>query len=404
MVDGRSELLASQRARNIKPFYVMEAVRAAMDKEAGGERVLHLEVGEPSTSAPTGVLSAASAALDPTGSNGAVLGYTMPGGMPSLRNRIVEWYDRRYGLAVDPSQILVTPGASGSCIVAFLGLWDHGDRVAVIEPGYPCYRNDLAALGIETVAVEVDATTDFRPTAEQLDAALPLDGLVLASPSNPTGTVLDDATLGEIMAWAAANDVSVAVDEIYHGLTYEAPATSALGPARAAGADVVILNSFSKYWSMTGWRLGWLVVPESMVTPMTNVMANLLISAPTLSQIGGVAAFDCIEECDANVERYRRNRSVLLDGLPAAGIDRFAPPDGAFYIWADVGHLVGSSAIPDSMALCRAWLDDLNLAATPGVDFDPRRGGTSVRLSYAGSEADMPDAVDRLGTWIAARP
>ncbi len=380
-------MAVSERGQ-VAAFGVMEVMRAAEEREAAGHEVLHLEVGQPATSAPGGALRAAEAAL-----RSDRLGYTTALGITPLRNRISQWYADEYRLDVPADRVVVTTGASGSCVLAFLALWNPGDRVGVLEPGYPCYRNDLRTFGIEPVAIAVGSGSNFRPTIAQLEAALPLDGLVIASPSNPTGTVLYHDDLAAVLSWADRNGVSVVADEIYHGCTYDRPAPSALGLA-PSGGDVVVMNSFSKYFSMTGWRLGWIVAPEALVTPLERLSQNLTIAPPTLSQIAGLAAFDCKDQLEANVEQYRTNRQILLEGLPTAGIDRLAPPDGAFYVWADVSHLT-----EDSRALCARWLDELGIAVTPGIDFDPQRGHHFVRFSYARSADDMQRAMERLAGW-----
>ncbi len=372
---------------DVPPFYVMEVMRAAEAREQAGHRVLHLEVGQPSTPAPAGVRAAAHAALDADR-----LGYTGAAGTPALRDRIARWYDERYGLDVPRERIVVTTGASGSCVLAFLAAFDPGQRVGVIAPGYPCYRNDLLAFGIDVVEIEVGPETDFRPTVELLQAAGRLDGLVIASPSNPTGTVLSDHHLAELCRWAQTEDVRILADEIYHGITFDGAAPSILSHSN----DVIVLNSFSKYFSMTGWRLGWVVAPKPMAEAVERLAQSLTVAPPTLSQLAGVAAFDCVAELEDNVERYRTNRQILLDGLPAAGIDRLAPADGAFYVWADTGHLGD-----DSQDLCRRWLDELGIAATPGIDFDTGRGNRFVRFSYAGAPDDLAEAMDLLGRHLA---
>lgn len=371
----------------------MEVMRAAAEREAAGLEVLHLEVGQPSTPAPAPVRTAAQAALDVD-----VLGYTSALGLPELRARIGRHYSERHGVEVSPHRVVVTTGASGSCVLAFLAMFRPGDRVAVLEPGYPCYRNDLLAFGVEPVPVPVGPDTGFRPTVALLDAVLPLDGLVLASPSNPTGTVIPGDEMQVLVDWAAANDVEVIVDEIYHGVTYGDPPQTAL--AADGGDAITVFNSFSKYWSMTGWRLGWIVAPEDIVAPLERLAQNLTISAPTLSQLAGVHAFDAADECEVNRARYERNRAILLEGLPAAGLGTMAPPDGAFYIWSDVSSLL-TAELSDSQALCSHWLDTLGIAATPGIDFDPPRGDRFVRLSYAGDEATMHEAVRRLREWTS---
>lgn len=373
---------------DVPPFYVMEVMRAADQRQAAGREVLHLEVGQPSTPAPAGAREAAARALTED-----VLGYTGAAGMASLRQRISAWYDERYGLDVPVERIVVTTGASGSCVLGFLALFEAGHRVAVLEPGYPCYRNDLLAFGIDVVPLAVGHDTGFRPTVHQLDALGPIEGLVVASPSNPTGTVLPDEVLADIVGWASANGVRLVVDEIYHGISYDVPTPSALGYSD----DLVVINSFSKYFSMTGWRLGWIVAPPTIAVAVERLAQSLTIAAPTLSQVAALAAFDCTAELEANVERYRRNRAIVLDGLAAAGLDRMAPADGAFYAWVDVSELG-----VDSQELCARWLDELGIAATPGIDFDPRRGGDFVRLSYAGSAEDVTEAMARLERWTAS--
>ncbi len=368
----------------IPPFYVMEVMRAAAAREAAGHRVLHLEVGQPSTSAPSGVLAAAHEALD-----NDRLGYTGAAGIDELRGRLSAWYQQRYGIEVGPERIVITTGASGSCVLGFLAAFEHGARVAVLEPGYPCYRNDLLAFGAEVVAVPLPEP-DFRPRIEDLEAAGPLDGLVVASPSNPTGTVLDESGMKQILDWAKETGVQVVADEIYHGITYGGQAQTAL----ALDPDVIVFNSFSKYFSMTGWRLGWVVAPEPLAVAIERLAQSLTIAPPTISQRAALAAFDCIEELEGNVERYTENRAILLEGLPHAGLDQLAPADGAFYVWADVSRYgLGSQE------LCRRWLDELSIAATPGVDFDQVRGDRFVRFSYAGAAADLTEAMSRLGGW-----
>ncbi len=379
------EVSYSQRGQ-IPPFHVMETMNAAAAHEAAGHRVLHLEVGQPSTAAPSSALVAARNALA-----GDVLGYTGALGLPALRQRISGWYAERYGLQLDPARIAVTTGASGSCVLAFLALWDPGQRVGVIEPGYPCYRNDLRAFGVDPVPVPVDASTGFRPTVEHLEAAGPLDGLILASPSNPTGVVLDQEHLDPILQWARDQSIHVVVDEIYHGLTYGADPPSAL----ALDPSVVVINSFSKFFSMTGWRLGWIVAPESLMPAIERLAQNLTIAAPTLSQIAGVAAFDGVAECEANIDRYRRNRDSMVESLALAGLSEIAPAEGAFYIWVAI-----TSTGFTASELCTRWLTELDLAVTPGIDFDPVRGEGFVRLSFAGSEADIDEAGRRIVNWM----
>ena len=375
---------------NIEPFRVMDVMTAAAAREAEGHRVLHLEVGQPSTPAPRGVLAAARRALRDDN-----LGYTSALGIPELRERIAGWYRQRYGVRVLPGQVVVTTGASGSCVLAFHALWDTGARVGVFEPGYPAYRNDLQAFGCHPIPIPLSAETGFRPTTALLDAAGPLDGLVVASPSNPTGTVMNHSDLASVLGWAKRRDVPVVMDEIYHGISYDGKSAPT---ALAHSDEVVVFNSFSKYFSMTGWRLGWIVAPEGLVPALERLAQNLTISAPTLSQLAGLAAFDCVEECEANVARYAKNRFALKDALTTAGITKVAPADGAFYLWADITDLGLEAGV-----LTETWLNEISVAATPGFDFDPARGKNFVRLSYAGSEADVIEAGFRLVSWCRGR-
>ncbi|MDJ0924214.1 MAG: pyridoxal phosphate-dependent aminotransferase [Acidimicrobiia bacterium] len=371
----------------VPPFYVMEVMKAAADRERASGDVLHLEVGQPSTPAPAKVLEAARAAL---GSDR--LGYTDAIGIPELRERIALHYAETYGVAVSPGHVIVTMGASGGFVLAFLAAFDVGDRVAVTRPGYPCYRNTLEAFGVEAVPVPVGPETRFVPTSRLLADAGPLDGLILASPANPTGTALTTDELADIATYCRSNDIRLIADEIYHGIEYgvQVPTAVSIDP------DAVVLQSFSKYFSMTGWRLGWMVAPDDLVRPLERLAQNLFISPPTLSQLAAIAAFDATDELDGNVARYAENRRVLIDGLGAVGLDHFASPDGAFYFYIDVSHLTD-----DSQELCRIWLDELGVACTPGIDFDPELGHRYVRLSYSESMADIAAATERIAEWVS---
>ncbi len=372
---------------SIAPFYVMEVMKAAAERERAEGDVLHLEVGQPSTPAPTAVLAAARAAL-----NSDRLGYTDATGVPELKERIAIHYEERYGLEIPSERVVVTVGASGGFVLAFLAAFDVGDRVAVTQPGYPCYRNTLEAFGVEVVSIPVGPETRFVPTSRLLEVAGPLDGLMLASPANPTGTALTSAEMADIATYCRSNGIRLMVDEIYHGIEYggQIPTALSLEP------DAVILQSFSKYFSMTGWRLGWVVAPADLVRPMERLAQNLFISPPTLSQLAAVAAFDATDELDHNVARYAENRRVLIDGLGSVGLDHFASPDGAFYFYIDVSHLTD-----DSQALCSTWLDELGVACTPGIDFDPLQGHRYVRLSYSESTQDIKAATERIAGWVS---
>ena len=317
-------------------------------------------------------------------------GYTLALGIEPLRQRIAEHYRKSYGLSVRPNNVVVTTGSSGAFLLAFLAAFEAGDRVGLASPGYPAYRNILAALGVEPVLLAVGPESRFQPTLEVVRrSGQKLDGLIVASPSNPTGSMLSAAEMAALADWCKAEGVRLVSDEIYHGLTYHGPAATA-----ADRSDVIVVNSFSKYFSMTGWRLGWMVVPDSLVRSVECLAQNLFISPPTLSQWAALAVFDCKAELDANLIRYGRNRDILLAELPGAGFDRLAPADGAFYLYADVSRWTN-----DAKGFCRRILDETGIACTPGVDFDPLEGHHFIRFSFAGATADMAEAARRLKAW-----
>ncbi|MBK8907959.1 MAG: aminotransferase class I/II-fold pyridoxal phosphate-dependent enzyme [Rhodospirillales bacterium] len=370
----------------VPPFIVMDVLRAANERAAQGDDVLHLEVGQPGTGAPAGVVAAAKAALD-----NDRLAYTDALGVEPLRRRIARHYQDKYGAGVDWRQVAVTPGSSGAFILAFLAAFEAGDRVALASPGYPAYRNILAALGVEVVEVAVGPETNFQPTPAVLERVEgELDGLIVASPANPTGTMLHAVELAALADCCRERRIRFVSDEIYHGITYERPAATAL----AFEDDAIVVNSFSKYYAMTGWRLGWMVVPKPLLRSVECLAQNLFISPPTLSQLAAVAAFDCEVELDANVARYARNRDILLSELPKAGFAELAAAEGAFYIYANVAHRTN-----DSEAFCRRMLAETGVAVTPGVDFDPERGNRFIRFSFAGTAEDMAEAARRLIAW-----
>ena len=381
-------LKVSQRGA-IPPFIVMDVMQAAAEREADQKAVFHLEVGQPGTPAPQNVLDAARRALDENR-----LGYTVARGIPELREAIATHYVQTYGVDLDPGRIVVTTGSSAGFVLSFLSAFDEGDRVAMASPGYPCYRNILSTFGIEPVLLLTEAEHRFQPTPELLEKAAAeggrIDGLIVASPSNPTGTMIGPTEMSVLTNYCRAHDMRFVSDEIYHGLTYNGSATTALSFDESA----VIINSFSKYFSMTGWRLGWMVVPEDMMRAVECMAQNFFISAPTLSQLAGVAAFDCEEELMANVAQYAANRELLLRELPKAGFDRLAPVDGAFYIYADVAELTN-----DSLSFCRKILNETGVAITPGVDFDPDRGHRYVRFSFAESVEQVIGAAAALNDW-----
>lgn len=374
-------------ARGLMPaFQVMEVLRAAGERVAGGRDVFHLEIGQPSTPAPAPVRAAAKAALD-----AGPMGYTDAFGVASLRRRLVRHYRDRHGVEPDFERIALTPGSSGGFLLAFLAAFDAGDRVAVARPGYPAYRHILRALGVEVVDLPTTPETRFQPTAAQVAAVPgPLHGLVIASPANPTGTMLGRAEIAALVETCAARGTRIVSDEIYHGISYAEPAASILEVTDQA----IVINSFSKYFSMTGWRLGWMVLPGDLTRSVESLAQNLFICAPALSQHAAVAAFDAIEELEGHIRRYAANRAHLLEALPAAGFTRFAPADGAFYLYADVGHLTD-----DSVGFCRRLLAETGVAITPGVDFDEVDGHRFVRFAFAGSNDDVAEAARRLIAW-----
>jgi aspartate/methionine/tyrosine aminotransferase len=323
------------------------------------------------------------------------IAYTEALGIPSLRARIARHYREAHGLDIDPGRVVITTGSSAGFILAFLALFEPGDRVAIASPGYPPYRHILTALGCAPVMIETTAATRWEITSEALIAAhreRPLAGVLVASPANPTGTMIHKDALAALIATAEGEGVRFISDEIYHGLDYAFPAETA---ARSSD-DAVIINSFSKYFCMTGWRVGWMVVPAPLTRAVERLQQNLAISVPTLSQIAAEAAFDGRAEMETVKHGYEENRRILIEGLPKAGLDRFLPVDGAFYLYADVSRFAD-----DSLAFARRMLEEAGVAATPGVDFDPVRGHRFIRFCYAGSAAEMHEAVERIGNWLS---
>lgn len=380
---------SSLRAARVAPFLAMDVMSAAAAKERGGDRVIHMEVGQPSGPAPRGVIAAARRALD-----SGRLPYTEALGLPDLRERIARHYRDTYDVAVPPERVVVTTGSSAGFILAFLSLFDAGARVAVPEPGYPAYRNILTALDLVPAPLRLRPEDRFAPTGEgvrALHAKAPLAGLLVMSPANPSGTVIAPARLEELCCTARGLGLPFISDEIYHGLSYGVPTQTAL----RYEPEAVVINSFSKTWSMTGWRIGWMVVPEGLVRPIERLAQNLFISPPYLSQVAALAAFDAVEEVEAVRAGYGANRTHLLDAFGGLGLGRTHPADGAFYIYADVSNLTD-----DAAGFCRRMLDEAGVAATPGLDFDPVEGGRHVRFSFAGSLDDCREAVVRLRAWL----
>lgn len=378
----------SRRGR-IDPFIVMQVMEAARRREADGADIVHMEVGQPGTPAPRRALAAAAAAL-----SAGPLGYTVALGLPALRERISKHYAERHGIDVAPERIAVTTGASGGFLLAFLALFDAGARVALADPGYPAYRNMLAALDLVPVRLPAGPATRFQPSPGMLANAGRmgrLSGLIVGHPGNPAGTALGRDALVDLIEECQRIGASFICDEIYHGIDYGPRPVSAL----EISSDVVVINSFSKYFSMTGWRVGWIVAPEAVIESVERLAQNFTICPPHVSQVAALAAFDATEELEANVAVYRANRALLLEELPRAGFASIAPPDGAFYLWADV-----SALCDDSATFCARMLAEAGVAATPGTDFDPDRGGAFVRFSFAGTTERMAEGARRLRTWL----
>jgi aspartate/methionine/tyrosine aminotransferase len=373
---------------DVDPFIVMDVMEAARRAEEAGRHIIHMEVGQPSTAAPAGARQALATAME-SGS----LGYTVALGIPELRARIAQLYGDWYDVDLDPSRVVVTSGSSGAFLLAFTALFDAGDKVGIGAPGYPSYRQILKAMSVEPVMLETAAENRYQPVPSDF-VGKGLDGLMVASPANPSGTMLGKDALGALIDAAQAENTAFISDEIYHGIEYEAKAVTALEHSD----DVYVINSFSKYFSMTGWRVGWMVVPPEHVRRIERLAQNMFICAPHASQIAALGALDCKEELDANLQVYTRNRQLMIEGLPKAGFDRIAPPDGAFYVYADVSHITD-----DSRAFCAEILEKAGVAVTPGLDFDPDRGAGTLRFSYARSTADIEEGLRRLTEFMANR-
>jgi aspartate/methionine/tyrosine aminotransferase len=389
MHDAAKRLLAPSKRSDVPPFIVMDVMAAAAQREAQGANIIHMEVGQPAAPAPATAIKAAQAAL----ARGRI-GYTETLGIPSLRARIARHYKDTYDLSLDPARVAVTTGSSGGFILAFLSLFEPGDRVALANPGYPPYRHILSALGCEPVLIETSVETRWALSAKALLAAhqrKPITGVVIASPANPTGTMMDADALARLIAVVEAEGIRVVSDEIYHGLDYAFAAETAANLSERA----VVINSFSKYFCMTGWRVGWMVVPNALIRSIECLQGNLAISVPTLAQVAAEAAFDGRDEMESVKHGYEENRRILTDGLPKAGLDKFLPVDGAFYLYADVSRFSD-----DSLDFAKRMLNEAGVAATPGIDFDPVDGKHFLRFCYAGSAAEMHEAVKRIRNWL----
>lgn len=372
----------------VDPFIVMDVMEAARRAEAEGRHIIHMEVGQPGTPAPEGAREALARTMATE-----AMGYTVALGLPALRARIAKLYGEWYNVDLNPERVVITPGSSGGFILAFTALFDAGDRVGIGAPGYPSYRQILRALDLVPVDIQTAAENRLQPVPGDLTGQN-LQGLLVASPANPSGTMLDRTALAGLISAAEGQGAAFISDEIYHGIEYERRAVSAL----EITDDCYVINSFSKYFSMTGWRIGWMVVPEAHVRVIERLAQNLFICPPHASQVAALAAMDCGEELEANMAVYRRNRALMLEGLPKAGFDRIAPPDGAFYVYADVSHLTH-----DSRAFAAEILEQAGVAVTPGLDFDPVRGAGTLRFSYARATTDIEEGLARLRRFMAAR-
>ena len=372
----------------VDPFIVMDVMQEASAAEAAGRHIIHMEVGQPGTGAPKGAADALAAAMSE-----APLGYTVALGLPALRARIAQMYRDWYNADLDPNRVVITPGSSGGFILSFTALFDTGDRVGIGAPGYPSYRQILKALALQPIDLPTAAAHRYQPVPEDF-AAMDLAGLLVASPANPTGTMLDKPAMQALIDACKGRETAFISDEIYHGIEYEKKAVTALEVTN----DAYVINSFSKYFSMTGWRVGWMVVPEDHVRVVERIAQNMFICAPHASQIAALAAMDCEEEMQANMDVYRANRTLMLEVLPKAGFGRIAPPDGAFYVYADVSDITD-----DSRALASDILARAGVAVTPGLDFDPLRGHKTLRFSYARSTADIEEGLARLERYMNAR-
>lgn len=377
------------RRSDVAPFIAMDVLSEAAQLEAQGRRIVHMEVGQPSAPAPKAALNAARQALE----HGR-LGYTEALGIQPLRMALAAHYKKTYGVEVPVERVMVTTGSSAGFNLAFLAAFDPGDRIVLTAPGYPAYRNILKALDLVPVEVEVSEETRWSLTPSHLEDVQkdgPIKGVLVASPANPTGTMMAPEALEEMIRYCDDQGIWFISDEIYHGLDYAGEQKTALETSQNA----IIINSFSKYYCMTGWRIGWMVLPEQLVRPTERIAQSLYISPPELSQIAATAALDSVQELEAVKAGYAANRSLLLDGLPRIGLDQLLPVDGAFYIYADISRFSS-----DSLSFARQVLYEAGVAVTPGVDFDPVHGNEYLRFSFAGAHQDMKEALERLGPFL----
>ncbi len=380
--------MKNSKRGNVDPFIVMDVMEAARKAEEAGRRIIHMEVGQPGTAAPKYATNTLVEAMENNN-----LGYTVALGLPELRKRISQLYGEWYNVDINPNRIAITPGSSSAFVASFTSLFDSGDRVGIAAPGYPSYKQILKALDLEPVTIETSIHNRFQPMPEDLSNN-DLAGFLIASPANPTGSMLDYGSLSDLIHISQENNISFISDEIYHGIEYENKAVTALEITN----DCYVINSFSKYFSMTGWRIGWIIVPENHIRQIESIVQNMFICAPHVSQVVAIAAMDAKNELESNMSVYRKNRSLMIEGLAKAGFTEIAPPDGAFYIYANI-----SKFSSDSFKFTRDILDEAGVAITPGFDFDADRGNETVRFSYAGSTEDMKEGLSRLYKYMRTK-
>ena len=373
--------MKKSKRSNVDPFIVMDVMEAARKAESSGKNIIHMEVGQPGTAAPKLAKDFISKEISKNN-----LGYTVTLGLPSLRDRISKLYGEWYNLKISPDRIIITTGSSGAFILSFATLFNAGDRVGIASPGYPSYRQILKSQDLIPVDIQTKIENKFQPIPEDISSNN-LHGILVASPANPTGSMIDKKSLTNLINSAKENNASFISDEIYHGIQYENKPTSALEITN----DCYVINSFSKYFSMTGWRIGWMVVPEDHVRQVERLAQNLFICPPHVSQLTALASMDAKEELEQNINVYKKNREILLDELPKAGLKTFSPPDGAFYIYVDISEFSN-----DSLKFCKDVLEQAGVAITPGLDFDQKRGNSTIRFSYARSTEDIIEGIRRI--------
>ena len=380
--------MKNSKRGNVDPFIVMDVMEAAREAEESGRRIIHMEVGQPGTPAPK---QATNSVVESMTKNN--LGYTVALGLPELRKRISQLYGEWYNVDINPKRIAITPGSSSAFVASFTSLFDSGDRVGIAAPGYPSYKQILKALDLVPVTIQTIMKNRFQPLPQNLPNN-DLSGFLIASPANPTGSMLDYKSLSDLIHISQENNISFISDEIYHGIEYEKKAVTAL----EITDDCYVINSFSKYFSMTGWRIGWIIVPENHIRQIESIVQNMFICAPHVSQVAAIAAMDAKDELEYNMSVYRENRSLMIEGLAKAGFTEIAPPDGAFYIYADISKFSNNS-----FKFARDILDEAGIAITPGFDFDAERGNETIRFSYAGTTDDMKEGLSRLYKFMKSK-